>query len=202
MYRGNPALRWIWREVANGLLGEVTFVEADMNHDYQLDGYVAYVESFKGGILYNLGCHLVDMIVPLVRGRFISAHPIIDAAPGDPCGAKTSGKTFLRFDGTDVLLRTSSHMPGGIDCRRLRIDGSEGTIDLCPIERFDGRELTVRLSLKGQPMREKSFGVQTDRYENQLRDLAAIVRGEKENDQDYDRDLLVHELHLKACGIG
>jgi len=202
MYRGNPALRWIWREVSDGLLGEVTFVEADMNHDYQLDGYAAYIGSFKGGILYNLGCHLVDMVVPLVRGGLVSALPLIGAAPGDPCGAKTSGKALLRFEGMDVSLRTSSHMPGGVDCRRLRIDGTLGTIDLCPIERFDGQELTLRLSLKGQPMREMSFGVQTDRYESQLRDLAAIVRGERENDQDYDRDLLVHELHLKACGIG
>ena len=49
--------------------------------------------------------------------------------------------------------------------------------------------------------REMSFGVQTDRYAAQLLDLAAIVRGEKANDQDYDRDLAVHEATLRACGI-
>ena len=35
----------------------------------------------------------------------------------------------------------------------------------------------------------------------QLADLAAIVRGEKPNDQDYDQDLRVHELTLRACGL-
>jgi len=200
MYRGNPALRWIWKSVSEGLLGDVTFVEADMNHDYQLDGYSDYIGSFKGGIFYNLGCHLVDMVLPVVRGELVSAVPMIGPAPGDPPDAKTSGTTFLRFAGTDVLLRTSSRMPGGILCRRLRIDGTKGTVDLCPIERFDGGELKLMLSLKGEAPRTLGFGVQTDRYESQLKDLAAIVRGEKANDQDYDRDLKVHELTLRACG--
>ena len=56
------------------------------------------------------------------------------------------------------------------------------------------------LSLKGEEPREMAFGVQTDRYAAQLLDLAEIVRGEKANDQDYDRDLKVHEILMEACG--
>ena len=45
------------------------------------------------------------------------------------------------------------------------------------------------------------FGVQTDRYAEQLIELARIVRGEIPNDPaQYDRDLRVHELTLRACG--
>jgi len=206
MYRGNPALRWIFEQVPAGLLGEVTFIEADMNHDYGVAGYAEYISTFQGGIFYNLACHLIDMVVPLVRGELKSVVPMIGDAPGYPVGSKTSGAALLRFAGTDVLLRTAAHMPGGILCRRLRIDGSNGTLDLCPIERFDGGELKLTLSLKegrcGCPAgrSERAFGVQTDRYAAQLLDLAAIVRGEKPNDQDYDRDLKVHEILLKVCG--
>jgi len=206
MYRGNPALRFLWDFVRQGGLGDVTFVEADMNHDYQLAEYPDYLSTFRGGILYNLGCHLVDMVLPLVRGRFLGAIPQIGPAPGDPPWARTSGRSILRFEGTEALIRCSSHLPGGILCRRLRIDGTNGTADLCPIERFDGGELKLNLSLKS-PACERpagaqvlSFGVQTDRYAPQLLDLAAIVCGEKPNDQDYDRDLLTHEMTLKACG--
>ena len=87
------------------------------------------------------------------------------------------------------------------------MDGTNGTLDLCPIERFDGGELTLALSLKnaacGQPAgrHEVGFGVQTDRYAAQLLDLAAVVRGERPNGQDYGRDLRVHELTLQACGL-
>ena len=208
MYRGNPAIRFAWQFVADGGLGDVAFVEADMNHDYGGPDYPAYISSFRGGILYNLGCHLVDMVLPLARGDFLSAHPFPGDAPGDPAGSRTAGAAFLRFAGTDVLLRTSSRLPGGILCRRLRVDGTNGTLDLCPIERFDGEELTLALSLKnaagGQPAgrHEVGFGVQTDRYAAQLLDLAAVVRGERPNGQDYGRDLRVHELTLQACGLG
>ena len=207
MYRGNPAVRWIWDFVRGGGLGEVRFIEADMNHDYQLAGYSEYISSFKGGILYNLGCHLVDLVVPLVRGKFLTAIPLLGDAPGDPRGSRTACASLMRFKGTDVLLRTSSHLPGGIDCRRFRIDGTNGTIDLCPIERFDGKNLVLNLSLKtaagGRPagVQTLDFGVQEDRFEGQLAELAAIVRGERPNDQDYDRDLRTHEFALKACGL-
>ena len=208
MYRGNPAIRFAWQFVADGGLGDVAFIEADMNHDYGEPNYPAYIASFKGGILYNLGCHLVDMVLPFVRGELRAAHPFLGDAPGDPAGSRTAGAAFLRFAGTDVFLRTSSRMPGGVLCRRLRVDGTNGTLDLCPIERFDGGELTLALSLKAAAggyaagRHEVNFGVQADRYAPQLRELAAVVRGEKPNGQDYDRDLRVHELTLQACGLG
>jgi hypothetical protein len=98
------------------------------------------------------------------------------------------------------MIRASASMPGGVRCRRLRVDGTKGTIDLCPIERFDGKRLTLTLSC-GDTVQSMDFGVQTDRYADQLRDLAAIVRGEKPNDQDYARDLKAHEITLRACGL-
>ena len=208
MYRGNPAVQFAWQFVADGGLGDVAFVEADMNHDYGEPNYPDYIASFRGGILYNLGCHLVDMVLTLVRGELREAHPFLGDAPGDPLGCRTAGAAFLRFAGTDVLLRTSSRMPGGILCRRLRVDGTNGTLDLCPIERFDGEELTLTLTLKDAAggfaagRHEIGFGVQADRYAPLLKELAAIVRGERSNDQDYARDLRVHELTLQACGLG
>ena len=207
MYRGNPALRFAWKAVREGWLGDVSFVEADMNHDYGSAGYERYIGSFKGGILYNLGCHLVDMVVPFARGRFLSAVPLIGDAPGDPPGSRTNGASLLRFEGTDVLIRTCSHMPGGFLCRRLRVDGTNGTLEIRPIERFDGKSLKLRLTLKrgagecAPGEHEIDFGVQDDRYGVQLGELAAIVSGERPNDQDYDRDLLVHSLTLSACGL-
>ena len=207
MYRGNPALQFAWKFAADGGLGEVAFIEADMNHDYGEPNYPGYIASFKGGILYNLGCHLVDMVLPMTRGELREAHPFFGAAPGDPVGCRTAAASYLRFAGTDVLLRTSSRMPGGILCRRLRVDGTNGTLDLCPIERFDGGELKLALTLKNAAAgyasgrHEVNFGVQSDRYAPQLVELAAVLRGERPNGQDYDRDLSVHELTLKACGI-
>lgn len=203
MYRGNPAVKWIHSFVAEGGLGDVRFVEADMNHDYgyPVADYARYISQFGGGIFYNLACHHIDMIAPLISGDPQEVAFSQTAAPGYPEGSKTSGVSLMRFVNADALVRVSAGLPGGILCRRLRIDGTRGTIDLCPIERFDGINLKLTLTLRGESPREIDFGVQTDRYANQLIDLAAVVRGERPNDQDYDRDLRTQKLLLKACGM-
>ena len=207
MYRGNPAVQFAWKAAQTGWLGDVGFVEADMNHDYAKDGYAEYISGFKGGILYNLGCHLVDLALPMVRGAFLGATPFIGDAAGDFAGAKTRGAAMLRFEGTDVLIRTSSRLPCGMDGRRLRVDGTNGSIEIRPIERFDGQTLTLELVLKkpaggfASGRHTVDFGVQDDRFAPQLVELAQILSGEKPNDQDYERDLKVHELTLKACGL-
>ena len=207
MYRGNPAVQFAWKAAQAGWLGDIGFIEADMNHDYAKDGYAEYISGFKGGILYNLGCHLVDLALPMARGAFLGATPFIGDAAGDFAGAKTRGAAMLRFEGTDVLVRTSSRMPCGIDGRRLRVDGTNGTIEIRPIERFDGQALKLELVLKNPAgdfaagRHTVDFGVQDDRFAPQLVELAQILSGEKPNDQDYERDLRVHELTLKACGL-
>ena len=207
MYRTNPALRFVWDFVRAGGLGRIGFIEADMNHAYNHDNYAEYMQTFKGGILYSLGCHLVDMVEPMVKGRPTKVTRILKSAFGYPPGGRTDGTALLEFPETNVLIRTACEMPGGILCRRLRVDGTNGTIDLCPIERFDGQELKLVMTLR-EPAggyavgrHEIGFGVQTDRYEGQLRELAAVIRGERLNDQDYDRDLRVHELTLEMAGV-
>ena len=207
MYRGNPAIRFVQDAVRKGALGKISFVEADMNHDYGKRGYAEFVSSFRGGILYNLGCHLIDAVLPMIDGDFIDASPLLCPAPHDPPGSKTKGLSVLRFKDTEILIRCSSNMPGGVPCRRLRIDGSNGTIDLCPIERFDGEELKLVMTLRERVgdfpagCHEYGFGVQSDRYAPQLLELASIVRGERANDQDYDRDLRTHELTLNLKSV-
>lgn len=206
MYRANPAVRFAWRAVQEGWLGDIVFVEADMNHDYGKAGYADYISSFTGGILYNLGCHLVDLVAPLLDGLPVSVATDIGDAPGDSAGSHTRGTALLQWPTADVLIRTSSHTPGGLPCRRLRIDGTNGTIDLCPIERFDGQSLKLQMTLARSAggysagFHEIDFGVQSDRYACQLREFAQIIRGEIPNDPAaYERDLRVHQIHLMMC---
>ena len=207
MYRANPAVQFIWRAVRSGWLGDLVFVEADMNHDYGRVGYADYISSFPGGILYNLGCHLVDLVAPMIEGLPMRVSTDVGDAPGDPAGSRTRGAALLQWPLVDVLIRTSSHAAGGLPCRRLRVDGTNGTLDLCPIERFDGQSLKLQMTL-ARPVdgydagcQEIDFGVQSDRYAGQFREFAQIVRGEIPNDPAaYDRDLRVHQIHLMMCG--
>ena len=209
MFRVNPAVRFCRNAVKEGWLGDVNFIEADMNHCYGDDSYQRYVGTFKGGILYNLGCHLIDMIEPMTKGMPVDVHTVVGTAAGDTPDCLNRTAAMLDYPTMNVLVRSCSRAGGGNICRRLRIDGSNGTIDLCPIERFDGGRLVLNMTLLkpagGHDVGTHAidFGVQTDRYAEQLRELARIVRGEIPNDPaQYDHDLKVHELTLMACGYG
>ena len=209
MFRVNPAVQFCWKAVREGWLGDLSFIEADMNHCYGDDSYQRYVGTFKGGILYNLGCHLVDMIEPMTSGMPSHVHSVIGTASGDTPECLNRTAALIEYPSMDVLIRSCSRAGCGNAGRRLRIDGSNGTIDLCPIERFDGERLVLDMTLLKPAggydagSHAIDFGVQTDRYAEQLRELARIVRGEIPNDPaQYDHDLKVHELTLMACGYG
>lgn len=134
--------------------------------------------------------------------RIVSESEALKISDIDVVFVETANRDLMEIAGVYAERGIAMHCdkPGGVLCRRLRVDGTKGTIDLCPIERFDGRRLTLKLSA-GETVKEMDFGVQTDRYADQLLELAAIVRGVKPNDQDYDRDLKTHEITLRACGL-
>ena len=203
MYRANPAVRFMREAVAAGWIGDIVFAEADMNHGYGDDSYQRYTGTMRGGILYNLGCHLIDTLALFVKGDPVRVTTVYGRAPHDPPAAKNRMSAFYEFPGAEMLIRSCSRAPGGVLCRRIRVDGTKGTLDLCPVERFDGGELVLAMTL-AEPVdgytagrHEISFGAQVDRYAGQLRELAAIVRGEIADTADYDHDLRVHALTLE-----
>lgn len=206
MYRGNPAIKFMRKAFGEGWIGETVFAEADMNHSYGNDAYQLYTGTMRGGILYNLGCHLIDTLAHFVKGTPKRVTTVKGRAPGDPEGALNRMSAFLEFEGAEMLVRSCSRAPGGVGCRSIRVDGTLGTMELCPIERFDGGELKLKLSLAkaaggyGAGEHEISFGVQTDRYAAQLLELAAVVRGEAPDETDWEHDLRVHEMTLAASG--
>ena len=90
MYRTNPALKFIWDFVRKGHLGKIGFIEADMNHAYNHDNYAEYMQTFDGGILYSLGCHLVDMVEPMVKGEPMKVTRVLESAFGYPASVRTT----------------------------------------------------------------------------------------------------------------
>lgn len=206
MFRVNPAIKFATKAVQEGWLGDIISVEADMYHDYGSKNYNAYIASFKGGIMYNLGCHLVDFILPMMPGMPTKAHVVRLPAPGDPDNAGTNCVSVLEWPHATVTVRSSRH--AACSNRWLRIQGTKGAIDLRPIERFDGKPTTLEMRLKFDvPGYKKGThvidcGIQKDRYADQLKELADIVRGRRPNPPgQYDHDVAVHKATLMACGM-
>lgn len=206
MFRGNPAMQWCLKAARNGWLGGIFEVQANMSHDYGGEEYQQYIANFRGGILFNLGCHLIDFVVALL-GRPQSIVSVLKSAPGYPEHIKNNGLCILEYPHATATLRACSKEVGGLERRRLKICGTKGSIELCPLERFDGQPLLMRLVLKeGIPQYAAGthmvdFGIRTDRYVDQLLEFAEMIRGNVTNPYSYEHDLLVQEVVLSASGF-
>ena len=64
MYRYNPFVIDLLEQVRNGELGEIISVEAQMNchHTSEVRNWL---KIFKGGMMFFLGCHLIDLILQI-----------------------------------------------------------------------------------------------------------------------------------------
>lgn len=205
MFRNNRAMQFCKKAIRDNWLGGVFEIQAGMSHNYGGEAYQKYIGRFRGGIMFNLGCHLIDTILP-VLGRPDNVTPFLKSAPGDDPGIKNNCVAILEYPQTIVTLRVCSMEVDGLNRRSLKICGVKGTIELCPLERFDGQPLQMRLTLlEGNETyaagtHTVDFGVTHDRYEDQLLELATILRGEMKNPYAYEHDFLVQETLLAASG--
>ena len=203
MFRKNPAFLFCLKAARQGWLGEIFDVQADMSHNYGGDDYQRYLGQFQGGIMFNLGCHLIDFIISLL-GRPENITPFLKSTAGLPESIKNNGLAIIETPHATATVRACSLKVNGIAQRRLKICGTKGTIELSPLERFDGQPLQMHLTLleSNEDYAAGSHvvdtGIQRDRYEDQLIELAQMVNGEIENPYSYTHDYLVQETLLAA----
>jgi len=205
MFRNNPAFQFCLDTTRKKWLGDIFEVQANMSHNYGGDAYQDYLGRLQGGIMFNLGCHLIDFIVTLM-GRPERITPFLKSAPGFSDAIKNSGLAILEYPHATATVRACSLEVGGLEHRRLKICGTKGTIELSPLERFDGQPLLMQMTLlEGNAdfaagIHIVDFGIKLDRYQDQLLELAKLITGEMENPYTREHDTLVHEVILAAAG--
>ncbi len=205
MLRTNPAIQFCQEAVRKGWLGNIFEIQAGMSHSYGGESYQRYLSAYHGGIMFNLGCHHVDWIVSMM-GRPEKVISLLGSTARAAKGAKNNSMAVLQYPHAHAAIYACDLETDGIRNRRLKITGDQGTIELSPLERFDGQPLSLQLRLKEANERyEKGthvvdFAIEGDRYEGQLREFARVIRGEIENPYTYAHDALVQEVHLAASG--
>ena len=226
MFRANEAINRMVEIAKSGALGEIYSVECDLDHNYGYPKYPEYATHYPGGTAYLLACHAIEWAMPIFNDELpMRTHSILKPAPGDPDWAVTHSLTIMEYPRANVVIRVCSK--GTQPCRHIRIDGTEGTMELEPIEDFrtvkhttglnEGLapvdKLEIRLFLKRvndtakaagfvEGLNRLEFQVPKDRYAGQLQELARILRGEIPNPPGlYEHDLKVHKVSLDACNL-
>lgn len=208
MYRFNPAVQLLHRFLREGCLGEVFETHAVMSKVIPA-GDRKKLAEFAGGTMFELGCHLIDLTIGVLgKPEGISPFPrrVLD---GTDDTLMDNMLAVMEYPKATATIRTTGLEVEGFSRRQFTVCGTMGTVHIQPLDR---PSMTLTLSedhrFEGE---ERIFRKGTDtiafeppyrRYVGDAAELAAIVRGEKDNPWPSGHDLAVQETVLEAAGMG
>ena len=208
MFRVNEGFEFARKAIQNKIIGDLTFMELDMNHCYGGEPYQEYLRNLPGGIMYNLGCHIIDFTVRTL-GAPRNVTPFLRSVKGYDRNVQNLCMAVLEYENAFVNIRCCSKLPMSpfTSGRIMLIEGTNGRIFCTPVERIGGtKELEMEIFLneaKGDfPAGRHTlrFPPARDRHEKQLEEFALTIRGEGKESVTREHDLLTHEVLLAACG--
>ena len=208
MYRYNPYISEAITRARAGELGSIYSVEAHMS---RLDNTECreWFGSFKGGMMFYLGCHLVDLVLQ-IQGLPEEIIPLNTVSGIDGVNTEDVGFAVLKYPNAVSVIRVSGTEIGGGNRRQLVICGSDETLEIKPLEAGVPNEKKFMLYTEKHAARrgdgnaiarthEKSEPFQ--RYEAMLFAFAAMVRGEKKNPYTLEYEFELFKAILKCCDV-
>jgi predicted dehydrogenase len=200
MFRHNPAFRLCFQAVREGWLGQVFELHGVIASGYK-PPQRAPLLRYRGGTMFELGCHLIDAAVTVlgkpqaVTGYARRVHPEWDHLADNQLAV-------LEYPRATATVRSSLVEVQASRRRQFVVCGTEGTVEIRPLE-----PPAVELVLSAPHGRFVKGPQQvimprmTGRYDDHLRELARVVRGEQQPEYAPAHDLAVHETVLRAAGL-
>lgn len=208
MYRFNPKIQEAIRRIRAGEIGDVYCVEAHMDCEHTAEKR-QWLKQFPGGMMYFLGCHLVDLI-HLIAGEPEEVIPFNCSTGFDGVDALDYGLVLFKYKNGVSFAKTCAAECGGFMRRQLVICGSKGTIELKPLEFFspgDERDwlyTQMKVTLQGKGWQHEEPMVPSPRYNrfnDMLKGFADAAKGRIQNPYPADYELSTYKLLLRSCGV-
>lgn len=201
MYRYNPAVQKMYELAEQGELGEILHVEAQMNC-WHKEAKRRWMGNFPGGMLFFLGCHMMDFIYRL-QGEPLQVMPM--SMPATVTDGEDFGMAVYRYPKGVSFAKATDDECGGFQRRQLVVVGSKGTVEIRPLESGGDNGLMhadfiftndSAWAAKGETVRYDGF----HRYRAMMAFFAAMVRGEAENPYTPDYELALNRFVMRSCG--
>ena len=196
MYRHNEGFDLLRRAMREGWLGEVHYLHGTMNSS--LGPETRETLAFHpGGMVFELACHLLDLLV-LLMGRPTKVTPFLrhDAPAQDSLA--DNAVVVLEFDRAVAVIESSAMEVGSRERRHFEVCGSKGSVVIQPLEAPEVRlflaEATAGYEAGWQEVAVPFVG----RYKLDLEELARCVRGELSFPYTKAHDYQVQETVLRA----
>lgn len=199
IYRYHPAFRFCVRALRDGWLGEV----------FEVDGVISktvgsasrkQLAEYPGGAMFELGCHLIDVLVWILREPDGVTPFIRRSRPEEDTLADNQLAVFEYPTATATIRSALIEVAGG-QRRQFVVCGDRGTFDLRPL---NGDSFRLALDRPRDSYRkgyqDLTLPEKPRRYVGDFLDLAAVIRGEKDSEFSPEHDLAVHKAILLASG--
>ncbi|MCA9102256.1 MAG: Gfo/Idh/MocA family oxidoreductase [Planctomycetales bacterium] len=199
MYRYNPAVVMLHDFLDRGWLGEPFELHAVMSKVVSPSSRRP-LAAFEGGMMFELGCHLIDLVVG-VLGEPDEVTPYVQHVSSLDDGLNDNMLAVLTYPQAMATVKSSGVEVEGFDRRHLVVCGTEGTFHMQPL---DAPNVRVAFAAAHGDYRRGYQDITLgdyDRYVADAADMARIIRGEKDPDYSYDHDLRVQRTVLRACGM-
>jgi len=200
MFRNNPAFQFCFRAVREGWLGTV----------FELHGVISkYISNDRrdllarqpGGTMFELGCHLIDAMVATL-GRPEDVTPFIRGTRPERDQLADNMLAVFEYPKATCTIRSAVVEVEGGRRRQFVVCGDRGTVDIRPLE---PPKMLLALDRAQQGHRrgyqEVELPAMPGRYDDQLAELAQVVRGEIQSPYPSSHDLAVQEMVLRASGM-
>ena len=204
MYRYNPYVDELLNKVKAGELGDIFTVEAQMNGAHPVVSR-QWLETFPGGMMFFLGCHLIDLILQAM-GEPEKVTPYNRTTGKNGITSCDLGMAVLEYKNGIAFAKTSANELGGFIRRHLMVAGTKGSVILQPLENpCPGGQNTIKrefMDVKNFSGHVESTSCEAfDRYDGMMAAFASYVRGDKVNPYTYDYELMLYKTVLRACGV-
>ena len=211
MYRFNPALREFEERYKAGEFGDILYINTEMSC-YHNAWKRTWMEDYPGGMMYFLGCHLVDLIYRF-QGDPLEVIPLNAKSGLDGTNAYDNAFAAFRYPKGVSFARTTATERSGYSRRNVLIVTEKCTFELRPTEYRSSDEpdadgdllktdyyLTTETAWRARG--EKQTTEEYHRYKNMLRAFFKSVQEVTPLPCTPDYEKRLHRLLLEACGAG
>lgn len=196
MWRYNPAVNKALEAARSGWLGDVYMVRAQMNTLIAPERRPEW-GMFRGGNMFELGSHLIDIVVRLL-GRPDKVTPYLRHHGKFDDLLKDNTIAIFEYPKAMAVIQSATLQPGSGPHRGIEILGTNGTAVVRPIE---PAVINIDLAKAAGPYKEKAQNVPVPAYTRYVADLeefAAAIRGQKPLTVDLKQETLIQETLLRA----
>lgn len=207
MYRFNQAVKDLLKDVKNGKLGDIICVEAQMNCCHTIEKR-RWLSSFKGGMMFFLGCHIIDIILQ-IQGMPKSVTPFNKCSEGKNGGYEDFTMSVLEYENGVSFAKTSSCEIGGFNRRQIVVVGTKGTVEIKPIEAYTENmpeeylksNIKTYTALSWDDVGTERITEPHNRYDDMTAFFGKCVLKEEKSSISYDYELKLYKVLLKCCGV-